>query len=80
MEHKYFWLTTETQNVRLRYQGCRGMKVALSTDPLNVQSNTYLVAVGANSGAKSLIRRGLDGQDLVSVATPGIISCNNLRS
>lgn len=77
--HSKMWLTTESSFFRCHFQACTDMKVALSRDPQVTDSNVYEIIVGGWTNTQSVIRRGLGGDTVATVATPDILSCSESR-
>ena len=78
-QHSKMWLTTESSFIRFKFQGCSDLKVALARDPQVTSTSTYEIIVGGWTNSQSAIRRALNGENLVTVSTPGILSCDEAR-
>jgi len=78
-QHTKMWLTTVTPYIEFEFQSCSDLKVALSTNPKDITSNTYEIIIGGWKNTKSVIRRGIMQSTVAEADSPDIVSCDELR-
>ena len=62
----------------VRIKACRDPHILLS-EIVGMGENSYEVAFGILDNTRSVIREGALGPNIVSVETPGIMSCDEFR-
>lgn len=80
-EYSYYqvWATTYyVDHIVLHIKGCRDAHILLS-ETYHMGDNAYEVALGILNNTASVIREGPYGPNVVSVDTPGIMSCAEFK-
>ncbi|ELU12989.1 hypothetical protein CAPTEDRAFT_114549 [Capitella teleta] len=77
--YNYTWFVTERTSISFKVKTCADAHLALSTDPMDVSTNTYEVIIGGWENTRSSIRRGIGGDQLQTASTPDVLSCDELR-